>query len=53
MIDVCIKNIVTNEKKFNKIGNFFCNLYERCFFLSVTIQVKLRKKHLVIVYFCK
>ncbi len=23
MIDVCIKNIVTNEKKFNKSGNFF------------------------------
>jgi len=23
MIDVCIKNIVTNEKKFNNIGNFF------------------------------
>lgn len=25
MIDVCIKNIVTNEKKFNKSGNFFFN----------------------------
>ena len=23
MIDVCIKNIVTNEIKFNKSGNFF------------------------------
>ena len=23
MIDVCIKNIVTNEKKYNKSGNFF------------------------------